>query len=172
LESGALGLASDPIRREDLRSLGGFTIEPMRLDCLEEVVDIEETTGLNRWGYDAYQRELINNPSSVLLVARLSESGGQVVGFFAGWTVEDEMHINNIATRPEYRRMGIGEGLCEAGLDEARRRGVTFVLLEVRASNETAQLLYRKLGFKFVGRRRDYYRAPTEDAFVMRLELY
>ena len=58
----------------------------------------------------------------------------------------------------------------EAAIDESGRRGVRHVILEVRASNETAQLLYRDLGFGFVGRRRDYYRLPTEDALVMKLK--
>jgi len=58
----------------------------------------------------------------------------------------------------------------EAAIDEAGRRGVAEAILEVRASNEAAQLLYRDLGFSFVGRRRDYYRLPTEDALVMKLK--
>jgi ribosomal-protein-alanine N-acetyltransferase len=59
----------------------------------------------------------------------------------------------------------------EAAIDVARRRGCVQVILEVRASNEAAQSLYRSLGFGFVGRRRDYYRLPTEDALVMKLKL-
>jgi ribosomal-protein-alanine N-acetyltransferase len=58
----------------------------------------------------------------------------------------------------------------EAAIDEAGRRSVAFVILEVRASNEAAQLLYRDLGFRIVGRRREYYRLPTEDALVMKLK--
>ena len=81
------------------------------------------------------------------------------------------MHINNVASRPAYRRMGVASSLLEAAMDESRYRGVRFVLLEVRASNEPAQALYKKLGFKLIGRRRDYYRGPVEDALVMRKEL-
>ncbi|PYT05667.1 MAG: hypothetical protein DMF60_11175 [Acidobacteria bacterium] len=65
--------------------------------------------------------------------------------------------------------MGVGRNLMEAAMDEARLRGGAQVVLEVRASNEAAQILYRDLGFSFVGRRRDYYRLPTEDALVMKL---
>ena len=146
-----------------------YSIEPMRERDLAEVVEIEETSGLNRWGYDAYQRELFTNPNSVMLVARNLLHGPGVMGFVAGWIVEDELHINNVASRSEYRRMGVGRSLMEGAIDEARYRGVRDVLLEVRASNEAAQLLYRSLGFRFVGRRRDYYRLPTEDALVMKL---
>jgi [ribosomal protein S18]-alanine N-acetyltransferase len=143
----------------------------MREEWLEQVVWIEEMSGLNRWGYEAYRRELVRNPSSILLAARSTAEGGRILGFLAGWTVEDEMHVNNIATHPDFRRMGIGRALMEAGIQEARARGGAQVLLEVRASNEAAQAMYRALGFSYVGRRRDYYRAPTEDAFVMKLKM-
>jgi [ribosomal protein S18]-alanine N-acetyltransferase len=151
-----------------------YSIEQMLDRDLEEVVAIEEITGLNRWGYDAYRRELFKNPDSLLLVARRydrDEKGRAILGFIAGWTVEDELHVNNLASHPEYRGKGIGRSLMEAAVDEAMLRGAAFVLLEVRATNEAAQALYRKLGFSYVGRRRDYYRLPTEDAFVMKLEI-
>ena len=142
----------------------------MRERDLVDVVEIEETSGLNRWGYDAYRRELFTNPNSIMIVARNMVSGPGVLGFFAGWIVEDELHVNNVAAHRDYRRMGVGRSLMEAAVDEARRRGVSEVLLEVRASNEGAQRMYRNLGFSFVGRRRDYYRLPTEDALVMKLK--
>ena len=148
-----------------------FAVEPMRERDLTDVVEIEESSGLNRWGYDAYQRELFTNPNAIMLVARNLLDGPDVVGFVAGWIVEDELHINTLASRRDYRRIGVGRSLMEAAIDEARYRGALSVLLEVRASNEAAQLLYRNLGFKFAGRRRDYYRLPTEDALVMKLKM-
>jgi ribosomal-protein-alanine N-acetyltransferase len=146
-----------------------YSIEQMVEKDLNEVVGLEESTGLNRWGYDAYRRELYKNPNSIMLVARNLYAGPRVLGFFAGWIIEDELHVNNIASHLDYRKMGIGQNLMEAAIDEGRMRGVSFVLLEVRASNDPAQSLYRKLGFNFIGRRRDYYRSPTEDAFVMKM---
>lgn len=150
-----------------------YTIGQMFEADLDDVVEIEELSGLNRWGYDAYRRELLKNPNAIMLVARNVEmdSSLRVLGFFAGWTVEDELHVNNVATHPNYRRLGIGQGLMIAAIDEARLRGMSHVLLEVRASNQSAQLLYRRLGFRYVNRRRDYYRFPIEDAMVMELAL-
>jgi ribosomal-protein-alanine N-acetyltransferase len=151
-----------------------YTVESMQERDLIEVVEIEETTGLNRWGYDAYRRELFKNPNSVMLVARDLISGSpepKILGFFAGWMVADELHINNIACRRASRRRGIGRSLMEAAIEEGRFRGVRFILLEVRASNQPAQSLYRNLGFHYIGRRRDYYRSPVEDALVMKLDL-
>src|SRR5207247_6226039 len=105
----------------------------------------------------------------LMLVARNLVAGPEVIGFFAGWIVEDELHVNNVASHRDYRRIGVGRSLMESAIDETRLRGGAEVVLEVRASNEAAQILYRELGFSFVGRRRDYYRLPTEDALVMKL---
>jgi ribosomal-protein-alanine N-acetyltransferase len=146
-----------------------YSIHPMEERDLIDVVEIEETSGLNRWGYDAYRRELFTNPNSIMMVARNLVPGPEVIGFFAGWIVEDELHVNNVASHRDYRRIGVGRSLMESAIDETRFRGGAEVVLEVRASNEAAQILYRELGFSFVGRRRDYYRFPTEDALVMKL---
>ena len=147
-----------------------YSIGPMEERDLIDVVEIEETSGLNRWGYDAYRRELFTNPNSIMMVARNLVPGPAVIGFFAGWIVEDELHVNNVASHRDYRRIGIGRSLMEAAIDETRLRGGKEVVLEVRASNEAAQVLYQELGFGFIGRRRDYYRLPTEDALVMKLK--
>lgn len=146
-----------------------YSIHPMQERDLIDVVEIEETSGLNRWGYDAYRRELFTNPNSIMMVARNLVPGPEVIGFFAGWIIEDELHVNNVAAHRDYRRIGVGRSLMESAIDETRLRGGTEVVLEVRASNEAAQILYRELGFSFIGRRRDYYRLPTEDALVMKL---
>jgi ribosomal-protein-alanine N-acetyltransferase len=146
-----------------------YSIRLMQERDLIDVVEIEETSGLNRWGYDAYRRELFTNPNSIMLVARNLIPGPAVIGFFAGWIVEDELHVNNVASHRDYRRIGVGRSLMESAIDEARLRGGAQVVLEVRASNEAAQILYRELGFSLIGRRRDYYRLPTEDALVMKL---
>ena len=161
---------SNHINRDYESVLKPYSIDPMRERDLIEVVEIEEASGLNRWGYDAYRRELFTNPNSIMLVARNQVLGPTVIGFFAGWIIEDELHVNNVAAHHDFRRIGIGRSLMEAAMDEASRRGVAHVILEVRASNEAAQLLYKDLGFSFIGRRRDYYRLPTEDALVMKLK--
>ena len=149
-----------------------FEIGPMREADLREVVDIEDSTGLNRWGYDAYRRELLTNPNAVMYVARprdLSEHA--IVGFVAAALMYDELHINNIASRPECRRAGIGRALLATALEEGRLRGATFCVLEVRASNLPAQALYESNGFYTSRRRKDYYRAPVEDALEMVMRL-
>jgi ribosomal-protein-alanine N-acetyltransferase len=150
-----------------------FEITPLVEADLSEVVEIEEVTGLNRWGYDAYRRELLTNPGAIMLVARPLDVGPlrRTLGFVASALLYEELHINNIATHPDFRRHGIGSALMSAVLDEGVLRGARQCVLEVRASNTVAQALYVAFGFRVNRRRRDYYRSPTEDALEMLLEI-
>ena len=93
-----------------------------------------------------------------------------VDGIFAGhvtmFCVLDEGQICNLAVAPVFRRMGVGSALLDALKTEAARRGLSVLMLEVRASNTAAQTLYEKNGFERVGVRRGFYAAPREDAFL------
>jgi ribosomal-protein-alanine N-acetyltransferase len=79
----------------------------------------------------------------------------------------EEAHITTIGVEPAMRGRGLGELLLMDLFDEARRRNATWVTLEVRVTNATAQNLYRKYGFTIEGRRPRYYSDNNEDAFVM-----
>jgi ribosomal-protein-alanine N-acetyltransferase len=146
-----------------------YEIAPMLDADLHEVVELEEVTGLNRWGYDAYRRELLTNPAAIMLAARPADgfTTRRIVGFAVGSMIFDEVHINNIATHPDYRRRGIGRALLVAAMQEGRLRGGKTCVLEVRASNVSAQTMYVTSGFTTTRRRKDYYRQPTEDALEM-----
>jgi ribosomal-protein-alanine N-acetyltransferase len=82
-----------------------------------------------------------------------------------------ELHINNIGVHETARRRGIGSALMQAAVAAAVRLGARAAILEVRAGNVAAQSLYRRYGFEVAGRRRQYYREPPEDAFLMRAML-
>jgi ribosomal-protein-alanine N-acetyltransferase len=144
---------------------------------LLEVVAIEEASGLSRWGWEAYHAELTEGRGALMLVARCctrdvaTSSGTSIGGFIAARMARDEIHINNVAVRDVYRRRGMGGALLSTVLREGARRGARLALLEVRATNVPAQALYTRYGFRAVGRRRNYYADPTEDALVMNATL-
>lgn len=154
-----------------------FYLARMTEHDLLEVVEIEETCGLSRWGWDAYYTELTENRNSIMLVARWRGGLGappvqhRVQGFIAARLVAGELHINNVAVRRECRRLGMARGLLEKTIKEAARRGAHAAFLEVRAGNEAAQALYSRCGFRVAGRRAAYYTHPSEDALVMNLSL-
>jgi [ribosomal protein S18]-alanine N-acetyltransferase len=154
-----------------------YFISRMAEHDLLEVVEIEEASGLSRWGWDAYHAELTQNRGALMLVARcrlpLDAIPLEMIlgGFIAARLTSDELHINNVAVRDIYRRRGMGGALLGAVLTDGARRGARIALLEVRAGNEAAQALYARYGFRAAGRRRNYYADPLEDALVMSVAL-
>jgi ribosomal-protein-alanine N-acetyltransferase len=90
-----------------------------------------------------------------------------VAGFCSFWLVFDELHINNLAIHPAYRRQGIGTALLKHAMHTAALLGARRATLEVRRSNEEARRIYERLGFETAGIRRNYYAQPTEDALIL-----
>ena len=71
---------------------------------------------------------------------------------------------------PFVRRQGIAEGLILALIADLKARESHCLTLEVRDSNASARALYEKLGFSEIGRRKNYYCNPKEDALILRKE--
>ena len=95
------------------------------------------------------------------------DEAGELLGYIGMMHVLDEGYIANVAVDPSCRRQGIGDALIAAVLDRAQALCLAFVTLELRESNLPAAALYKKHGFQAVGRRKDYYAAPREDAILM-----
>ena len=106
--------------------------------------------------------------SPVFLTAGTAEG---VVGYVGMLYVLDEGYISNVAVRPDCRRQGVAEALLTALEARARALLLRFVTLEVRESNAPALALYEKCGYRIVGRRKNYYEKPREDAILMTLTL-
>lgn len=138
---------------------------------LLDVVEIEEESGLSRWGWNAYYAELQGPNARFMLVARTQRGaaldGTRIIGYIVARLVASEIHINNVAVRDTFRRQGIGCALLSKILDGAKRENANIAFLEVRAGNVAAQALYQKCGFRPVSRRRNYYSTPLEDALIM-----
>lgn len=157
------------VERAEVRAARAYAIAAMSAHDLLEVVEIEESSGLSRWGWESYHAELAR-PEAIMLVARSDApdaTGRRVLGFVAARHAAGELHINNIGVRAESRRQGAGKVLLGAALSAGRRMGARTSVLEVRAGNEAAQELYRRFKFAVVGRRKNYYREPPEDALIM-----
>jgi ribosomal-protein-alanine N-acetyltransferase len=112
--------------------------------------------------------EELDNLLSAFLVAL--DDRDRVVGYAGVQVILDEGYITNIAVRPECRQQGIAGKLLQVFLDFAQANKLAFLTLEVRASNHTAIMLYGSRGFRSVGRRKNYYEHPKEDAIIMTRE--
>lgn len=112
--------------------------------------------------------ETMEDPKGVLYVA-VQDDDGQVLGYAGLHNIVGEGYVDNIAVFPQFRAQGIGEALTRALVEYMRCAALEFLTLEVRASNLPAISLYEKLGFRQEGRRKNFYRHPTEDARIMTL---
>lgn len=154
----------------------GVSITRMTEHDLLEVVEIEENSGLSRWGWAAYYAELQGRNRHLMLVARLNNvekrrGSYSLAGYIVARMGANELHINNVAVRESYRRRAIGRDLLNRILEEGRRSAVPSAFLELRAGNSAALALYEECGFRVTSRRKKYYSEPPEDALVMIAQL-
>ncbi|MBU2549897.1 MAG: ribosomal protein S18-alanine N-acetyltransferase [Proteobacteria bacterium] len=139
------------------------SIEPMRDEDLDEVLGIEQASYRRPWNRSGFEVEL-SRAVAICLVARIRE---EVLGYLIFWLVRPEIHVLNIAVKPDVRQRGVGRLLLEYMFEYGRERGAAEVFLEVRPSNASAQRLYYQTGFVLTGKRRNYYSEDHEDALVM-----
>ena len=132
---------------------------------LAAILEIEEASFVNPTTRDWYESEL--QRPDVCFIFALRTPQHPVAGFCAFWKVVDQIHINNLAVRPELRGRGLGTLLLERVLDEAARLGAPHATLEVRRSNAAARRVYERAGFELAGVRTSYYTNPIEDALIL-----
>ena len=142
-------------------------IVPMTADHLDEVAELERLCFSVPWSRNMLAEEL-DNALSAMLVAL--DDQGRVAGYAGLQVILDEGYITNVAVRPDCRRQGVAGQILQVFLDFAQAQGLAFLTLEVRASNQAAILLYGSRGFRGMGRRKNYYEHPREDAIIMTKE--
>ena len=133
---------------------------------VKAVAELEKICFSDPWSENSVASEL-KNKLALWLVA---EEEGRVAGYIGSQTCGDESDVMNVAVHPDFRRRGIAEALVNGLVEELKAIESHCLTLEVRASNVPAISLYEKLGFAEVGRRKNYYRNPREDALIMRKE--
>ena len=131
---------------------------------LEQIEAIERQCFSCPWTLEQLRSQL-SGERHVFLAA--VDAGGAVLGYVGMMHVLDEGYISNVAVAPAYRRQGVAAALISALMTRAEKLNLAFVTLEVRAGNEPAKALYAKHGFVPVGRRKNYYDLPKEDAILM-----
>ena len=143
-----------------------MTILTMNEKHVAAVAALEKICFSDPWSENSVASEL-HNKLALWLVA---EEEGEVAGYIGSQTVMDETDMMNVAVHPDQRRKGIAEALVLSLVEELKQKGSRCLTLEVRASNAPAIALYEKLGFSQIGRRKNYYRNPREDALILRKE--
>ena len=141
-----------------------IVLSPMRRRHVRDVLGIERLVYPRPWSAALFFSELAQRSSRHYLVAN---SGKALVGYGGLMCHLDEGHITTLAVDPGSQHRKIGTRLLLALVEEARRRPVRSLALEVRVANWPAQRLYSWFGFRPVGVRKNYYAETGEDALVM-----
>ncbi len=143
-----------------------FLIRPMDFDDLEEIVWLDGQCFPDPWSLDTFVYEITkNNLASYVVI--VDQENNKIAGYSGMWIVLEEAQITNIAVLGEYRGLGLGEALMTRQLKDSIIAGANKMTLEARISNRVAINLYKKLGFKHAGIRKEYYENDREDAVIM-----
>ncbi len=149
-------------------SVANVVIRKMMMKDVPAVSQIDKLSFTMPWPEHSFQYEVAENRVARCFVAETADH--RIAAMIVSWIIVDEMHIATIATHPDFRRQGIGEQILRSALLDGRDAGAHLAFLEVRESNEAAQAMYRKFGFRASGKRPRYYRDNNEDAILMTLE--
>lgn len=162
-----------------------YKIARMTGDFIGQVKEIELECGLSPWTIEDYKAEL-SRDDSIFFIAK---TGDKAIGFILARLImqkedsisksensenvvhRDEAEIYNLAVLKQARNQRVGQALFKRFLEESERMQISDVWLEVRESNCEAIDFYKKNGFRKIHVRRNFYRFPTEDALLMKLEL-
>lgn len=141
-----------------------ITFRRATMEDIDEIYEVETASFSEPWSRQALLGELTDNTCAKYIVGELA---GKIIGYAGMWIIFNEAHVTNIAIHPDYRGQKYGERMVRCLMRFARDDGAVKMTLEVRASNISAQSLYRKLGFEARGRRKGYYSDNHEDAIIM-----
>jgi ribosomal-protein-alanine N-acetyltransferase len=158
-------------------------LEPLTEADLDLVAETEKLAYAHPWTRGHFRDSLLAGYPAVLLTTPVlpgdaprqqTASGRMLLGYWVAMRGVDEVHLLNLVVAPEHRRQGWGKVLMQALIAQATAQGAHSLWLEVRESNAPAQALYAHMGFRTVGRRKQYYplaRGQREDALLMSLDL-
>jgi len=144
-----------------------ITIYKVTQSDIDDIVTIENESFQFAWKRETFENEL-KNEFSRFYIAKVNDTSA---GFIMYWDIPYEIHLINIAVRPQFRRQGIASRMLNDMISYARSASKDIITLEVRVSNLAAISFYKKFGFIELFIREKYYVDNDEDAIVMELTL-
>ncbi len=144
------------------------SLRPLTEDDLNQVLLIESKSHPDPWKKAHFEAE-IQKPFTRVLVLTDDETDTIVIGYIIYWLQAEGVSLMNITVDPNWRGFGFGNKLMQAMIKEAVAEDISRIILEVRASNESAIQLYEKIGFKVTHQRKNFY-SNGETALVMEIQ--
>ena len=159
------------VREEDARVIDGRAhFVPLGFADVDTLLAIEATAYEHPWS----RGNFIDSLNAGYLARKRVDAGGAWLGYFIAMPGVQELHLLNLTVAPAHQRRGHARAMLDRLVNEGTALGAQRIWLEVRVSNERAQQVYRRYGFREVGLRRGYYPAGAlvrENAIVMSLNL-
>jgi len=150
-----------------LEGAGGILIRPIETRDVDSILTVQSVCPeIAQWTAWDYARVAHGE-----MAGWVADENDAIAGFLVARRIASDLEVLNLAVRPEARRRGVGTALLQQAFAWGRTFGAEKSLLEVRASNLAALRFYEKHGFEVVGRRKQYYAAPIEDALVLTASL-
>ncbi len=143
-------------------------IRCMDLNDIDQVVTISQMIFAVPWKKEDFQYELTTHPSALYYVI---ENQDEILGYIGMWHFYEQAQIATFGIHKDYQRQGLGQMLLSYTIEQARKRDVETLSLEVRQSNIKARTIYEKNGFVDAAIRKNYYQDNHEDAILMIKEL-
>ncbi|WP_290771279.1 ribosomal protein S18-alanine N-acetyltransferase [Anaerofustis sp.] len=140
-----------------------ITIREAVITDVEDIIEFEKGCFSHPWGDQSIFAELINDKSFYIIFY----DGDEVIAFGGYQNVVGQGHITTMGVKEDRRGLGYGKKLLDLIIRHALKKGITDMTLEVRESNQTAINMYKSLGFKTYGKRKNYYEDNKEDAYIM-----
>ena len=157
---------------------GGAAVRPLTLSEAPLVAQMEQEIFGTPWSAQTVEESIGQAMSAGSESGRRTEGAaygafgvwleGQLCGYLFSMAVAGEGELHRIAVLPEYRRLGLARKMMDTFLAWLSEESCETAFLEVREGNEAAVSLYKRSGFSEVGRRRAYYKNPTEDALILK----
>lgn len=139
-----------------------FSVTSAEEKDIPQIAEVEKECFNKPWSENALYESYKNRTGFAV-----AKSGNEVIGYIGLTCVLDEGYITNVAVKEKYRGQNVGSLLLLKTVDIAKEKGLSFISLEVRTSNEKAKALYQKYGFWGEGVRKNFYEDPKEDAIIM-----
>lgn len=143
-------------------------IRNMRESDIPYVAQLESQMFSDPWTEESIHSALKQDYVQSFVAQDLS---GAIIGYHIFYTAIDEGDVARIGVAQGCRRLGVGDQLLDYTWNYCIEHEIKRVLLEVRKSNESAILLYKKHEFTSLGYRKGYYQNPLEDGVIMEKQI-
>ncbi len=144
-----------------------YNIEKATINDLDELFNMQKNLEHLLISYNSLKEDLNSNNKTYYI----AKDNNNIIGFVGLCLLVDNIDIDYILVKDEFKRKHIASSLLEYALEYCKSKNITKVFLEVRESNIPAIKLYEKFNFKNISIRKNYYPDNKEDALIYMLKI-